>query len=175
MGHTETEYRWVIDSTKATELLTLPKLTEIQEIEQHYIQYGGPTQIRARKSVFTGRRPNFTVTTKIKTDSVYTRLEFEQKIDESAYNELIKQSIGKVIKCRRALPIRFNANFVNDTGECIPTPMLEIDIYPGQDFMVAELETKSYFTLLDVVLPDWLGPEITGVKEYSNAYLAGLL
>lgn len=46
----------------------------------------------------------------------------------------------------------------------------EIDVYPN-GLIVAEyeyFETDSF----PKVLPDWIGEEITGIKEYSNFYIA---
>ena len=168
----EIEYRWVVHASKVTNLLINKDLSDIVHIEQHYLQYGGGTQIRVRKE--TRSNSTYSITTKVSTADSNTRQEFENKLSKEEYDELVSKSLGSVSKVRKVLPLNFLANFalVNDTSR-MPRPFLEIDIYPGKDFMIAELELKG-FKLEHVALPDWLGAEVTGVKEYSNAYLAGL-
>ena len=167
----EIEHRWLVHADKGPELLINKDLSDVVHIEQHYLQYGVGTQIRVRKE--TKSSSTYSITTKVSTADSYTRQEFENRLSKEEYDELVTKSLGSVSKIRCIMPLNFLDRFTTGSVTPRPRPMLEIDIYPGKPFMIAELELKG-FVLEHVELPDWLGEEVTGVREYSNAYLAGL-
>lgn len=50
----------------------------------------------------------------------------------------------------------------------------EVDIFEGANkgLMIAEVELKSADQLIDI--PNWVGPEVTGLSKYYNANIANL-
>lgn len=48
---------------------------------------------------------------------------------------------------------------------------IEIDFYDDLDLIVAEVEFPNRQSAADFTPPEWFGDEVTGIREYTNAYL----
>jgi len=87
------------------------------------------------------------------------RDEFEYPIPLAEAEELLAFAIGRVIEKTR--------HHVRHRGY-----LYEVDVFGGKlaGLVVAELETPE--DVPDEMLPDWLGPEVTGEQKFYNASLA---
>jgi CYTH domain-containing protein len=88
-----------------------------------------------------------------------SRSEFEYAIPLKDARSLIKLRTGRLIVKRRHIVKVGKARF-------------EIDLFQRQHrgLVIAEIELAS--PRAHVPRPDWLGKEVTGKKQYYNAYLA---
>ncbi len=88
------------------------------------------------------------------------RQENEQEISQEEFEELWPQTVARVEKTRYEIPI--------------DGTVIELDVYHGnlEGRAVAEIELSSADARIDLSGLDWLGEEVTGAKEYSNAELA---
>lgn len=91
--------------------------------------------------------------------SALVRNEYEYDLPMDDAREMLTQAVGVVIEKRR-----YRVPHKGFTWE--------VDVYEGalEGLVVAEVEMKRETDL--PALPDWLGPEITGDRRYSNQALA---
>src|SRR5688572_26235637 len=123
-------------------------------IVQGYLPTRNGIEIRLR------RKGSATCLT-IKAGSGRRRQEEEIKIPPSTFRALWPLTRGaRISKRRHKIPHR---------GRTI-----ELDVYAGRHrgLVTAELEVDSMRESRAVQLPDWLGREITGKREFANATLA---
>ena len=92
-------------------------------------------------------------------DRARERDEFEFPIPLAEAEELMAFAVGRVIEKTR--------HHVRHRGY-----LYEVDVFGGKlaGLVVAELETPE--DVPDEMLPDWLGPEVTGEQKFYNASLA---
>ena len=136
-------------------LALLPKRTAIHFIEQTYLPGTGDWQIRSRKTTFDGQI-EYRLTMK-RHVSIGECDEIELPGNLETHQEFIATS-GQSLKKGR-------------TKHLLPCgAILEFDIYDEKSLIhgygIAEIELET----LDqpVILPNWIGREITGEKELSN-------
>ena len=135
-------------------------LTPIQnlqgkEIKQFFLNLDPSRSIRVR---MVNGNTYFTIKGGIESDGM-SRMEWEKKIDPEDYPILKEMIRGyEIIKTRYDLYYK-NLHF-------------EVDIFHDQNkgLVIAELETEDAKKVNK--LPDWIGTEVTGQKEYYNVFLA---
>lgn len=91
-------------------------------------------------------------------DGGLSRFEFEQEIALTDAEMLLKLcNPGVIIKNR------YEISWLNH--------IIEVDIFEGDNegLILAEIEYSDVNTQLD--LPEWLGEEVTGNRQYYNSYL----
>ena len=91
-------------------------------------------------------------------DGGLTRYEWEKSIDAKEALELMQLAEGALIEKRRYL--------VEYEGHTF-----EVDEFAGDNegLVVAEVELQD--SNEEVVLPEWIGREVTGIKRYYNSHL----
>lgn len=87
--------------------------------------------------------------------------EYNLPLTKEAYESLKNKSDGKIITKKRVL--------IPYAGHTI-----ELDLFdePFKPLVIAEVEFESEEMANAFVAPKWFGEEVTGRKEYTNAYLA---
>lgn len=87
--------------------------------------------------------------------------EYNLPLTKEAYESLKNKSDGKIITKKRVL--------IPYAGHTI-----ELDLFdePFKPLVIAEVEFVSEEMANAFVAPKWFGEEVTGRKEYTNAYLA---
>lgn len=87
--------------------------------------------------------------------------EYNLPLTKEAYESLKNKSDGKIIAKKRVL--------IPYAGHTI-----ELDLFdePFKPLVIAEVEFVSEEMANAFVAPKWFGEEVTGRKEYTNAYLA---
>jgi adenylate cyclase len=123
-------------------------------IVQAYVALDGPVSLRVR--IVDDARALLTVKIGV---SQLSRDEFEYPIPMSDARTMIAAAGGRIVeKTRHAIGL---GGFV-----------WEVDVYAGAlaGLVIAEVEMRSEDD--DPVLPDWLGREVTGESDWSNAVLA---
>jgi adenylate cyclase len=124
-------------------------------IRQGYLSVDPERSVRVRVS-----GPQAFLTVKgIGSESGASRAEFEYEIPISDAEELL----GSLALRPQIDKIRYRKS--------VGGLAWEIDVFAGENegLVVAEVELPSETT--EVVLPDWLGREVTGDVRYYNAYL----
>lgn len=130
------------------------------ELTQVYLYIDDNIQLRLRYyknfDINYSEYPYFshaTITFK-KTINKTDRIEYEFSVDKTSASQIID---GKKYLCFLKKERYYHEGW-------------EIDIYPN-GLTVAEFEIKDYKPFPESI-PDWIGEEITGVKEFSNIYIA---
>lgn len=148
----EIERRFLVDLAIAKQI-ALPLTKNV--IEQTYLPGSGDWQIRSRQ---TKRQGSTSYLLTMKRHVSYGICdEIQLSSDEATHRNFLSASGAALVKNRTYHDL-----------EC--GSVLELDIYYDEDlipgFAIAEVEVDS----LDdpITLPDWIGPEITGEKEFSN-------
>ncbi|HLV45559.1 MAG TPA: CYTH domain-containing protein [Flavobacterium sp.] len=92
-------------------------------------------------------------------DSGTTRFEWEKEIDFNEAEQLLNLCEDFIIE-----KTRYEVLFQNQ--------LFEIDIFEGKNegLIMAEIELESENQ--NLILPDWLGDEVTGDVRFYNAYLS---
>ena len=87
--------------------------------------------------------------------------EYNLPLTKEAYESLKNKSDGKIITKKRVL-----IPYARHT--------IELDLFdePFKPLVIAEVEFESEEMANAFVAPKWFGEEVTGRKEYTNAYLA---
>ena len=95
----------------------------------------------------------------ISTDGGLSRFEWEKEIPLKDAKELMSICLPEIIE-----KTRYEVNFKGF--------LFEIDEFEGvyKNLIVAEVELKS--TKDKIVLPEWIGKEVTGEKKYYNSHLS---
>ncbi|RED59085.1 CYTH domain-containing protein [Cohnella phaseoli] len=125
-----------------------------QHIEQTYLAIDDTQELRVRKirDMATGKH-EFTHT--FKNGNGLVREEIEYSISESLYEQLSKAS-GAIPLTK----VRTTADWAGTT--------IEIDTYDQLQLRVLEIEFESEEAALGFQAPDWFGPDISSMKQYSN-------
>jgi CYTH domain-containing protein len=126
-----------------------------EPIEQGYIAFEGPVEVRLR------RRAGRALLT-VKSGSGRVRVEEEFEIDARRFGSLWPLSEGRrVSKTRHLIP--------GDGGLTI-----ELDVYTGdlEGLVVVEVEFESEERSDAFEPPGWFGPEVTDDLRYANRALA---
>ncbi len=124
-------------------------------IKQAYLSFGPPVTVRVRDKDGQGM-----LTVKGEShDGGISRREWEKKITMEDTGILFQLAQGRIIE-----KIRYEIPWED--------VIIEVDefIRPRKGLVLAEIELKDENQPLN--LPDWLGEEVTGKKEYYNAYMA---
>lgn len=121
---------------------------------QAYVASGEDRSVRIR--IRDGKSARLTI--KIGRD-LMSRDEFEYEIPLADAKEIAENPVGIVLEKTR--------HEVKYAGH-----VWEIDVYDGayKGLIVAEVEMDDVATSLQ--LPEWIGPEITGDRRYSNLVMA---
>lgn len=125
-----------------------------EHIEQGYFNTENGTSIRIRN---IGDRYYQTV----KTGSGKIREETEIEITKQLYDLFWKETKGRRLeKTRYEIP--YNGRII------------ELDVYEGnlKGFETVEVEFDNEIECDEFKPPDWFGPEVTGIKEFTNRHLA---
>lgn len=128
---------------------------EKKEIKQGYLSKDPERSVRIR---IKGGKGFLTIKGK-SNESGITRFEWEKEIPTEEAEELLKLCLPEIIRKTRYL-VKIDG-FV-----------FEIDEFSGKNsgLLLAEIELGSENQ--DFPKPEWLGQEVTGQKEYYNAYLS---
>jgi adenylate cyclase len=88
-----------------------------------------------------------------------TRFEWEKEISETEATELLSMCLGRTIKKTRHL--------VPFQSRCF-----EVDVFSEnhRGLVIAEIELQSADE--KILLPSWIGQEVTGDERYYNSFLA---
>jgi len=92
-----------------------------------------------------------------------TRKEFEWKIEDAKYLSRLILNASKCLRKERYILLTSDG--------CV----FEVDKFCDHEFMLAELEVDSKKELKDLVLPEWIGEDVTDNENYYNEKLAKLL
>lgn len=136
-------------------------------IEQHYLLDTGNWNIRIRKTSYNEERVPYYVQTMKRRITDRKCWEIEEGISKNAYHRLadFRELTSPVLVKTRYL-IQYMPGF---------RPW-EIDVFHNPQFsnqIVAELELASENEVFPI--PFWIGDEVTGQKQYSNAWMASQL
>ena len=144
----EIERKWVLGADPPNRVLAEGG----EPIRQGYLARDGGVEVRVRNA---GERFSLTV----KGGEGLRRSEVEREIGPAEFEELWALTRGRRIEKRR---YRF--------GE----PSIELDVYAStlSGLVTAEVEFDSEVEAAGFVPPPWLGREVTGRPEWSNARLA---
>ena len=125
-----------------------------QKITQGYLSKDPERTVRIR---ITEKEAWITIKGK-SNDTGTTRLEWEKSISLADGESLMKLCIATPIEKIRYIIPQKNLNF-------------EVDEFFGHKsgLIIAEIELPSEATFFEK--PDWLGDEVTGIKEYYNAMM----
>ncbi|MCR9175356.1 MAG: CYTH domain-containing protein [Alphaproteobacteria bacterium] len=155
----EIERRFLMDAARFDRAVGEGTVTSRRSFRQAYLSATGPSAIRVR----IARDPDGEMTARLtikSTGSGMTRGEFEYEIPVQDASEMMETiRVGRIIEKERMV-VEF-AGFA-----------FELDRFGGElgGLYLAEIEIPSEDT--EIPRPDWLGPEITGDKRFSNAALA---
>ncbi len=129
-------------------------VTGATDLRQAYILSMEKRSLRVR--ILDGERATLTI--KI-SNGTLSRDEFEYDIPREEAEEMLGSAIGIVLEKTRFL--------VPYQGY-----IWEVDVYDGayRGLVIAEVELQDEDE--DPPLPEWLGPEVTGDRRYSNQSLA---
>lgn len=125
-----------------------------QRIEQTYLAIDESQELRVRKITDT-RSGELSFTHTFKRGGGLVREEIEYSISEGLYDQLIQ--------AHRAVPLIKVRISVEWEGRIV-----EIDVYEQFDLSVLEVEFESEEEAMRFAAPDWFGPEISTMKQYSN-------
>lgn len=125
-----------------------------QKITQGYLSKDPERTVRIR---ITEKEAWITIKGK-SNDAGTTRLEWEKSISLADGESLMKLCVATPIEKIRYIIPQKNLSF-------------EVDEFFGHKsgLIIAEIELPSEATLFEK--PDWLGDEVTGIKEYYNAMM----
>ncbi len=129
-------------------------VSSVSSIQQAYIVCLGNRSVRVR--ILDAETAKLTI--KIGRNAT-TRDEYEYDVPLADAQEMMADALGQVIQKTR---------YRVEHGAFL----WEIDVFHGchSGLVTAEVEMRSEND--DPALPDWLGPEITGDRRYSNQSLA---
>lgn len=92
-------------------------------------------------------------------ESGMSRFEWEKEIDRADADQLLDLALPGIIEKDRYL--------VNENNHCF-----EVDVFHGnhKGLILAEIELENENE--KILLPDWIGKEVTGEKQYYNSFLS---
>lgn len=133
----------------------IPKATKSESMVQAYLSKDPERTVRVR---IQGERACITIKGK-SDDEGLSRFEWEKDIPISEAKALLKLALP--------YPVEKTRYWVPYKGQ-----LFEVDVFEGQHkgLVIAELELTD--VKQEVHLPKWCGKEVTGKKEYYNAYLS---
>jgi len=132
--------------------------TDKSRIRQAYLDFCPDLTVRVRQK---DDKAFLTLKSKSR-DGGLSRWEWEKEISLAEADQLMqKMAKGHVVD-----KIRY---YVPWHGKII-----EVDEFlsPRQGLVMAEIEWESEEEMKNFPLPDWLGEEVTGRREYYNSYMA---
>ena len=130
---------------------------KVINIKQGYLSKDKNISVRIRisenKSFLCIKGPSF--------KSGISRFEFEKEISLIEGSELLRLCLPRII-CKKRYFIKYKKQ------------LFEIDVFEGflKGLILAEIELNSESQ--KVYLPDWIGEEVTGVKNFYNSQLSKL-
>ena len=130
---------------------------KVINIKQGYLSKEKNISVRIRisenKSFLCIKGPSF--------KSGISRFEFEKEISLIEGSELLRLCLPRII-CKKRYLIKYKKQ------------LFEIDVFEGflKGLILAEIELNSESQ--KVYLPDWIGEEVTGVKNFYNSQLSKL-
>ncbi len=130
---------------------------KVINIKQGYLSKEKNMSVRIRisenKSFLCIKGPSF--------KSGISRFEFEKEISLIEGSELLRLCLPRII-CKKRYLIKYKKQ------------LFEIDVFEGflKGLILAEIELNSESQI--VYLPDWIGEEVTGVKNFYNSQLSKL-
>ena len=130
---------------------------KVINIKQGYLSKEKNMSVRIRISENTSflciKGPSF--------KSGISRFEFEKEISLIEGSELLRLCLPRII-CKKRYLIKYKKQ------------LFEIDVFEGflKGLILAEIELNSESQ--KVYLPDWIGEEVTGVKNFYNSQLSKL-
>lgn len=130
---------------------------KVINIKQGYLSKEKNMSVRIRisenKSFLCIKGPSF--------KSGISRFEFEKEISLIEGSELLRLCLPRII-CKKRYLIKYKKQ------------LFEIDVFEGflKGLILAEIELNSESQ--KVYLPDWIGEEVTGVKNFYNSQLSKL-
>ena len=130
---------------------------KVINIKQGYLSKEKNMSVRIRisenKSFLCIKGPSF--------KSGISRFEFEKEISLIEGSELLRLCLPRII-CKKRYLIKYKKQ------------LFEIDVFEGflRGLILAEIELNSESQ--KVYLPDWIGEEVTGVKNFYNSQLSKL-
>lgn len=133
-------------------------VTSSAEITQFYLST--PEQVPTFRLRIKDQSAYLTIKYPSTSETVLSRPEYEYEIPLSDVTEQLENAKGKIIKkTRHTVTDTYGQNW-------------EIDEFqsPNSNLTLAEIELTSHDQ--DIQLPEWLGPEVTSDKRYSNAVMA---
>lgn len=168
----------MLEIERRFQVKTLPDLNFYPRylIQQGYVSAKPQVRIR-RKQEVTGPEYAFPkgaakITVGFKTPvpgKTDTREEFETIIPESVFFSVFLELAWTLVKIRHCIP----ATTISGRTDLV----WELDIYQEgtcpQGYATVEIEVPDPSVFADIVMPDWIGEEITAVKTKSNLAIAG--
>lgn len=146
----EIEKKYLIKNMPSLENLKKYKIT------QAYIATEPVLRIRQKNDKFF-----FT----FKGKGLLERVEFEQEITKSEFENLLKKTQGNIIQKNRYIyPLENNL-------------FAEIDIFekPFENLCIVEVEFKTKEQAQNFTPPDWFGQDITNDVKFTNSYLSNVV
>lgn len=152
----EKEFKFLVDQDK---LRGVP-LFSSEEIHQGYLSKKGDSiELRIRNI------DNKKFFQTFKKGKGFERIEIESDISREQFDKMWELTEGRRIKkYRLAVPLEKKKGFING----------EINIFKGihEGLVILEIEVEKREDLDDVILPDWVGMDVTEDPRYSNLGLA---
>ena len=155
----EIERRFLLDAARFDRAVGRGAVASRRFFHQAYLSATGPSAIRVRVATDSDGGTTARLTVK-SAGSGMTRGEFEYDIPvQDALDMMESVRVGRIIQKERVV-VEFEGF------------LFELDRFAGEldGLYVGEIEIPSEDT--EIPRPDWLGPEITGDKRFSNAALA---
>ena len=152
---TEIERKFLVNPEEEDALRSF--LTELKPvfITQAYLSEKEPGLLRVRISEYGEDQAEATLT--IKGSGLLSRKEFEFPIPLDQAHEMM-DALGKALVMKKRYRIPFKGH------------TFEVDMFYANNQILIEVELRSEDEKVD--LPDWVGPEVTSDKKYSNASIA---
>ena len=156
----ENERKFIIRYPDLTMLESLSNCQKQQIIQTYLPSSKSGEEVRVRRIDSNGWSL-FTKTTKLKTETVGSRIETERNLSENDYIADLMTGIYTVSKTRYSIVLHES------------TRPIEVDIYPGHgDYAILEIEVPSMDS--PVTIPGYLTVirEVTGDERFDNAQIA---
>ena len=147
---TEIERKFLVNSTDFVK-----KAYQKISLRQGYLSKDPERTVRIR---VLDQKGFLTVKGKSSTSGM-SRFEWEKEIDKVAAEQLLELALPGIIEKDRYL--------VNEHNHCF-----EVDVFYGNHhgLIIAEIEVENEDE--KIILPKWIGREVTGEKEYYNSFLS---
>lgn len=104
----------------------------------------------------------------------FSRHEFEYPVPKEEAEQMLELLCSKPQIEKHRYKVPYSTPSANGTSDSAGSALYwEVDVFHGDNegLVVAEIEVPSEDT--EIVLPDWVGQEVTGDKRYYNSHLIG--